>query len=77
MSIVRIVRFLAIKNIENRAYFTIWINDCQNQSPLYKLHKDYPLLMTSTRNPRSFKMINHGLIEIRHDLVNTNNEKII
>ena len=48
-----------------------------SQSPLYKLHKDYPLLMPSTRNPRSFKMINHGFIEIRHDVVKTNDEKII
>ena len=33
--------------------------------------------MPSTRNPRSFKMINHGFIEIRHDVVKTNDEKII
>ena len=48
-----------------------------SQSPLYKLHKDYPLLMTSTRNPRSFKMINHGFIEIRHGVAKINDEKII
>ena len=27
--------------------------------------------MPSTQNPRSFKMINHGFIEIRHDVVKT------
>ena len=48
-----------------------------SQSPLYKLHKDYLLLMPSTWNPRSFKMINHGFIEIRHDVVKTNDEKIV
>ncbi len=52
------------------------LNHYFDQSPLYKLHKDYPLLMPSTWKPRSFKMINHGFIEIRH-VVKTDDEKII
>ncbi len=65
------------KASDNKSYVHSLCRFESTQSPLYKLHKDYPLLMPSTWNPRSFKMINHGFIEIRHDVVKTNDEKII
>ena len=32
------------------------------QSPFYKLHKDYPSLMSSTSERRRSKIINHGIL---------------
>ena len=40
----------------------------KNQSLLYKLHKDYPFLMSSTSECRRSKIINHGIFSFDHFL---------
>ena len=55
------------KKFVNQSCFPNFIFIQENpfdQSPLYKLHKDYPLLMPSTQNPRSCKIINHGFFNM-------------
>ena len=46
------------------------------QSPLYKLHKDYPSLMSSTSEGRRSKIINHGIFSFDHFLAKIIKQKL-
>ena len=46
------------------------------QSPLYKLHKDYPSLMSSTSERRRSKIINHGIFSFDHFLTKIEKQKL-